>query len=202
MSQKAHRHQRKSLSEGKVHTVWRRSGMRGAKKEREFGYKMPQTSVPRWCNCISQLSAGGAALCFYEMDQTLHLEVALEGQVWTCLVQTWKRAHPFTHESPTMQEPASLTHPFLIDVKHTPLYLFTHIRNLWHTRSLHGAMPSDSRFSLLPRCQKDSPHLDLVWVSRAGKVPCTSGEERMWWGVGDKIKCTRKARSELLFRQL
>lgn len=41
------------------------------------------------------------------------------------------------------------------------------------TPSSHGVMPSNSRSALLRQCQKeDSPRLDLIWVSRAGMVPC------------------------------
>lgn len=53
----------------------------------------------------------------------------------------------------------------------------------------HGVMPGNTRSSLLRRCQKeDSPHLDLVWVSRAGdgalQIQCTVVVERGRADVG------------------
>lgn len=48
----------------------------------------------------------------------------------------------------------------------------THVHNVWHQRHM-ARCPVISRSALQPRCQKeDSPHLDLVWVSRAVMGPC------------------------------
>lgn len=65
-----------------------------------------------------------------------------------------------------------------------------------------------------PRCQKeDSPRLDLVWVSRAGTVPCRfraclceRGRADSGRATGDekkkKTESTRNTRTEQRFRQL
>lgn len=182
MSQKTHWHERKSLFEGKVHRVWKKSRMRQAKREREFGFKMSRTSVPRWCNGILQLNTEGAS-CFYKMDQTLHLGVALEGQAQTCSMQTWKWTHPIKEytwiinnteanplhtPSPTQQRKAFVQSYWC--KAHT--CAFTGTKQVWRHRHMAWCPVIPDPHSRTA-AKKKPPHT-LIWSESAerGTVPC------------------------------
>lgn len=155
--------------------------MRQAEREREFGLKLSRTSAPRWCNCILQLNIEHRALI--KMDQTLHLEVAPEGQAQTCSTQTWKRTHPIKECTWIMNntETNPLHTPFLTQQRkaffpshwctaHT--YTFTGTKQVWHHRHMAWCpVIPDPRSCAAAK--KKTPHT-LIWSESAerGMAPC------------------------------
>lgn len=159
------------------------------------------TQRHRFCNCCTERERHG----FTKMDRTLLPRYCSWRSSLNLLSANLKRrsylfyccCFKSSHESSRVNTHAAFLHtlPYAVEGSHrcqkyvrwsSPLCVYTSA-----TPTSHGVMPSHTRSSLLPWCQKKTPHaLILPESAERGRCPadlvhvCVSRAEKAWKGNG------------------